>query len=113
TLSAIATLTLATTAPTVKAQTTAVNPTASGNASSYINQLQPFNLVYLAYQGYFEAQGIPSNSALIMAHQNGHLSAKTLVQSAVQANRLSPQVLTDKDYLNAVEVQLNGITNIH
>nr|MBA3924403.1 hypothetical protein [Nostocaceae cyanobacterium] len=72
-------------------------------------QLTPFKLVYLAYQGHFRAQGIPSYAALISAHEFGTISAKDLVWSAFKTNLLSEQTLADLGYLSAVEDQLRAL----
>ncbi|OUL22148.1 hypothetical protein BV378_25575 [Nostoc sp. RF31YmG] len=94
-------------APAVNAQTlsqpqlTTFNASVTNKAST--SQLTPFDLVYLAYRGYFRAQDIPSNNSLILAYQLGRISAKDVVQSAVKTNRLPEQTLADKSYLRAVE----------
>ena len=95
----------AATAPDVKAESTALNP-AVANTSSTV-QLKPFNLVYLAYQGYFRREGIPSYASLITAYRTGQISALDIIQSAVNANRLPSEVLTNRAYISAVETQLN------
>ncbi len=100
-------------APALRAQTTAVNPTTLGSTPNYINQTTPFNLAYLAYRGYFKEQGIPSYDALIMAYRTGQISVEDIVQSAVKANRVSDRVLTDQNYLNAVEALLDDIQSEH
>ncbi|MEH1836470.1 MAG: hypothetical protein V7L29_31560 [Nostoc sp.] len=82
--------------------------TNSANAS----YLQPFNTTFLAYQGYFKEQGIPSGGALISEFQIGKLTAKDVVQAAVKANKLPAQVLDDRSYLYAVESQLTSLSNI-
>ncbi|MCC5644672.1 hypothetical protein LC607_17350 [Nostoc sp. CHAB 5824] len=81
--------------------------TDSQNAS----YLQPFNTAFLAYQGDFKEQGIPSGSALIFEYQIGNLTAKDVVQAAVRANKLPAQVLNDPSYVNAVESQLTSLDN--
>lgn len=91
--------------PAVKAETTALNPAVAGNTS--LHQTRPFNLVYLAYQGYFRDQGIPSYSALIAAYRSGKISALDLVEAAVKTNRVPSSVLQDRGYISAVETQLD------
>ncbi|MBV9386558.1 MAG: hypothetical protein JOZ78_09045 [Chroococcidiopsidaceae cyanobacterium CP_BM_ER_R8_30] len=79
----------------------------SATTSSFSRQyLTPFKLVHLAYQGYFKDQGIPGYSALVMAHEDGKVSAEDLVVSAVKANRLSAQLLRDQEYFSAVDTEL-------
>ncbi|MEH2393478.1 MAG: hypothetical protein V7K21_18080 [Nostoc sp.] len=75
--------------------------------------LKPFNTTFLAYQGYFKEQGIPSGGALVSEFQIGKVTAKDVVQAAVKANKLPAQVLNDKSYLNAVESQLTSLSNIN
>ena len=97
----------ATTAPVVQAQTTAVvTPTIKNRAY----QLQPFNLVNLAYQGQLRQYGIPSYAALIAAYNSGRIDAATLVQQAVKANRVPAPVLADQRYLNAVDRSLQSLS---
>jgi hypothetical protein len=93
-------------APAVKAQMSALNPQMNSHP---ITEVQPFNLVYLGYQGYFQEQGIPSNGAFIAAVHSGRVNPKKLVQIAIERGRLSPETLNDRGYLNAVESQLQGL----
>jgi hypothetical protein len=82
-----------------------------GQINTNASYLQPFNTAFLAYQGGFKQQGIPSGSALILEYQIGNLTAKDVVQAAVRANKLPAQVLNDAGYLNAVESQLTSFSN--
>lgn len=79
--------------------------------SDYTNPITPYNLVSLAYRGYFQQQGIPSYVALVSAHQMGTISAQELVEAGVNANKLSSQFLTDKNYLSAVEFALSNLAS--
>lgn len=97
----------AATAPTLRAETAAFNPTASTTTNT--SQLNPFNLVHLAYRGYFRDQGIPGYIAFLSAYETGKISSKDLVQSAVKKNKLSSQVLDDQGYLRAVEAHLERL----
>lgn len=97
----------AATAPTLRAETAAVNPTT--NSTATISQLNPFNLVHLAYRGYFRDQGIPGYIAFLSAYETGKISSKDLVQSAVKKNKLSSKVLDDRGYLRAVEAHLERL----
>lgn len=101
----------AVTAPTVRAETTALNPTRLNSTSTA--QLTPFNLATLAHRGYFQQQGIPSHLAFSAAYHLGQIRAVDIVQAAVKANRLSTDFLTDQEYLTAVEAQLRQLENIH
>jgi hypothetical protein len=102
--------------PAVRAEPPSENPYPSGSPvlntpSSSQQETEPFNLVGLAYQGYFEDQGIPSAQTLITAYRSGDISAEDVVKGAIQANRLSPEVLKDAEYIGAVDNQLNALSN--
>lgn len=73
-------------------------------------KIAPFNLVGLAYQGFFEEQGIPSAEALFSAYRRGEISAEDVVKGAIQANRLSSELLKDSNYISAVNSQLEALT---
>jgi hypothetical protein len=94
-------------APSVKAESMAVNAADAG--TSIARKTTPFNLVHLAQRGYFAPQGIPSYGTLLSAYRSGQISARDLVKSAVDANRIPPEVLNDRGYINAVESQLEGL----
>ncbi|MBD2181178.1 hypothetical protein H6S82_28695 [Planktothrix sp. FACHB-1355] len=97
-------------APAVRAESPTDNPASSSSTPTVPSfELQPFNLVYMAYQGYFEEQGIPSAQGLISAYRTGTVDAEDIVESAVKANRLPSSVMADDDYLNAVELQLRSL----
>jgi hypothetical protein len=85
----------------------ALNPTMTSNPSS---QITPFDLAFLAYRGYLQAEGIPSGQLLVTQIQVGNVSAETVVQAAIKAHRLSEQMLTDQGYLHALEGQLNAFS---
>lgn len=69
----------------------------------------PFNLVFLAFQGFFETEGIPSSMSLVSAYRNNKVTALDLVKIAVSMNRLPENTLTDQRYLNAVDSQLQAL----
>lgn len=109
-ISGLSVLLLATvTAPAVSAKDKDTALSTANLNSINKNQLTPFDFVSLAYQGGFKAQGIPSSGALLAAYQIGQVSAESLVKKAVAANILSPAVLNDQGYLNAVNNQLNNL----
>jgi hypothetical protein len=83
------------------------NPGVTSNPSS---QITPFDLAFLAYRGYLQAEGIPSGQLLVTQIQVGNVSAETVVQAAIKAHRLSEQMLTDQGYLHALEGQLNAFS---
>jgi hypothetical protein len=95
----------------VHAQTTVstVSPNPS-MASQLANQLSPFDLVSLAYQGYLKDQGIPEAGALISAIASGKITAQDMIQGAVKANRLPAPMLSNQSYRYHLEGQLRGLT---
>ena len=68
-----------------------------------IIEITPFDLVTGAYQGRFEAQGIPSNAVFLARIRSNKISAEDLVKGAISAGRLSENTLSDQSYLNSVE----------
>ncbi|MEH2053951.1 hypothetical protein [Nostoc sp.] len=87
---------------------TSLNPYAANQHRA--NQIRPFNLATLAYQGYLKDQGIPSNGALMAAIASGTITAQDIIQAAVKANRLPEQALSDQDYRHNLENQLQEFT---
>jgi hypothetical protein len=87
---------------------TSLNPYVANQSST--NQLSPFNLAYLAYQGYLKAEGIPSTGGLVDALVSGTITAQDVMQAAVKANRLPAQTLNDRSYRFALEGQLQDFT---
>lgn len=108
-LAGLSALLLVSATPAVQAQTTVEAMPA--NADTIGMAVTPFNLVFLAYQGFFEQQGIPKFNGLINRYQSGQVSAVDLVKVAVSMRRLSPETLNNKGYLAAVERQLNSLYN--
>ncbi|MGF1992417.1 MAG: hypothetical protein RMY62_031740 [Nostoc sp. ZfuVER08] len=80
----------------------------NNNNGSY---LQPFNIVFLAYQGYLEGQGIPSMGTLLYQYQIGKVTAKDVVEAGIKAKKLPAEVINDEYYLSAVELQLSSLGN--
>lgn len=87
----------------------AINSNNLSRNSTFVNYLQPFNLVNFAYQGGLKQHGIPSGEALVFETQNRNIIAKDLVKAAVNANKLPSQVLNDQNYLSAVNLQLKAL----
>jgi hypothetical protein len=98
-------------APTLHAQTPSDNSSSypAADSPNSDDKLTPFTLVRLAYQGFLKDQDIPSGEGLLDAYQNRDISAKKLVESAIQAKRLPPEALNDSDYLAAVDTQLSAL----
>ena len=79
--------------------------------SSYdVRRTEAFNLVSSAYRGDFEDQGVNSYAVLVTDYESGELSAEDLVNAAVDAGELSPFALEDDSYIEAVDSQLNALT---
>jgi hypothetical protein len=68
-------------------------------------------LVSSAYRGYFEDQGINSYAVLVSNYQSGELTAENLIQAAIESGELSPMTMEDTSYIEAVDSQLNALTN--
>ncbi|MBD0345192.1 MAG: hypothetical protein ICV63_10295 [Coleofasciculus sp. Co-bin14] len=98
-------------APALQAQSPSDNPSSYPAADPPISndKLTPFTLVRLAYQGFLKDQGIPSGEGLLDAYQNRDISAKKLIESAIQAKRLPAEALNDSDYLVDVDSQLSAL----
>ncbi|MBD2597621.1 hypothetical protein H6G74_25330 [Nostoc spongiaeforme FACHB-130] len=89
--------------------TTSVNSYMSPSNVANSHVMQPFNLVYLAYQGNLESQGIPSGNTLIFQHQHGNVKAEDVVKAAVNAKKIPNQFLYNPSYLSEVDVQLASL----
>jgi len=68
--------------------------------------ITPFELVSRAYQGDYRLQGIPGFGSFISDSNSGRITAKTLVQAAIDAKELSPEMTTDSSYLSDIEQHL-------
>ncbi|XWK91692.1 MAG: hypothetical protein U7127_30705 (plasmid) [Phormidium sp.] len=95
--------------PVAQAQTQAINLETYRITGNPVYQITPFELVSMAEQGYFQEQGIPGYLELVSAHRMGKLRAEQLVEAAIRANKLSPQIASDKGYLSAVEAHLQRL----
>ncbi|WP_055073524.1 hypothetical protein [Pseudanabaena sp. 'Roaring Creek'] len=95
-------------APSVKAADDAM-PMPSVEVTMKIT-LTPFNLAYLAHQGYFKDQGIPDSGELMRGFIDGSITAKQIVKAAVDSNRLPAAFLQNESYISAVKVQLYSLT---
>ena len=68
--------------------------------------ITPFELVSRAYQGDYHLQGIPGFGSFISESHTGRVTAKVLVQAAIDAKELSSEMITDRSYLSGVEQHL-------
>ncbi len=71
----------------------------------------PFNLVFLAYQGFFAGEDIPSGSALVRAYRAGEVNATDLTKVAIGMNRLPESSLQDEYFLAQVQSQLRALAS--
>jgi hypothetical protein len=74
-------------------------------------QITPFELVSRAYQGEYRTQGIPGFGSFQSAISSKRITAKDLVEAAIDAKQLLPGDQTDRGYLNAIEQQLSVAQN--
>ncbi|MGV0026567.1 hypothetical protein [Phormidesmis priestleyi] len=72
------------------------------------NTLTPFELVFGAYQGHFQNQGIPNGTTLVFDYQMGRLSAQEFVEQAIKTNLISSGLNTT-GYVNAVDSLLRNL----
>ncbi|MGK7932369.1 MAG: hypothetical protein AB4041_13190 [Microcystaceae cyanobacterium] len=107
TLTVLSSLVLGSMAAPVLAESVAFNPNTNTRQSTH--QTQPFNLVGIAYQGFFAEQGIPSAKSLIIAVNSGKVTAESLVSAAIAQGHLSPDTINDRSYLSVVERKLDGL----
>jgi hypothetical protein len=94
-------------APAAFAQATSEAP--PENAETLGMAVTPFNLVFLAYQGFFENEGIPKFNRLITEHQAGRVTSEDLVEVAINMRRLPADTINNRGYLSAVERQLESL----
>ena len=73
--------------------------------------LSPVNLVSHGRGGTFSEQGIPGYIRFSLAIKSGKINAESLVNSAIEAGRLSSEVLNDSNYLSNVQFELSQIDN--
>jgi hypothetical protein len=83
------------------ATTTSINTDSS--------KITPFELVSLDYQGSYKTQGIDGFASFPNASSGKIITAKELVNAAIEAHQLPAVTQTDRDYLNAVDIQLLGL----
>jgi hypothetical protein len=72
--------------------------------------LTPFNLAYLAHEGYFEDQGLPGFNLLMTDYRSGKVTALKIVQKAVTAKILPTSFLKNQAYIDALDTQLYSLS---
>ena len=73
--------------------------------------LSPVNLVSHGRGGTFSEQGIPGYIRFSLAIKSGKINAESLVNAAIEAGRLSSEVLNDSNYLSNVQFELSQVDN--
>ncbi|MGG6264932.1 hypothetical protein ACQ4M3_02555 [Leptolyngbya sp. AN03gr2] len=68
--------------------------------------LTPYNVVNLAYQGYFREQGLRGYGVFTDGCNQGTLTANDVVRAAIRANRLPESILSDRGFMNAVDANM-------
>lgn len=102
-------LLLCASAPSVSAKPAAINSRTAGTTSLFAEQTTPFNLVHLAYRGYFRDRGISGYDAFLSAIRAGRIDAEEIIGVAIAANRLPEATLLDRSYISSVESQLKAL----
>jgi hypothetical protein len=74
-------------------------------------ETKPFELAYLAYQGYFSDQGISGYENLLSNYRRGTVSGMDIVEAAVTQGRISPERMEDSVYVSQVDALLRRIEN--
>ena len=98
--------------PAVNAQVATDSTTRNNPYTQQLDQqITPFDLVEGAYQGLLQEQGIPTYDTLISEYVEGKVTPEKIVRAAIQANRLQPTALQDKEYLNAVRAYLDDLSH--
>lgn len=76
-------------------------------------QITPNALVTMARRGKLKAQGIPGGMQLTFEYVLGRVNAEKIVRSAIDEQLMSPDVVNDLSYLNAVKLQLQARLRSH
>jgi len=74
--------------------------------NSITRSISPNDLVSLAYRGAFRDRGIPGYTAIAHAYTAHQVTARDLVQVAIDAKKLPSKTLSDPGYLNVVDTKL-------
>lgn len=75
-------------------------------ASASNSRISPYDVIFLAYQGYFREQGIRGYGAFVEGCYQGQIKAKQIVEAAIKANRLPPDTINDSAYIQAIDANL-------
>ena len=83
-----------------------ITTTTTATTTSSDRRVKPVGLVFLAYRGYLEDQGVPSYGNFIKKYKSQQFGAQDLVQAAINEGRLSSDALNDQQYIDDVDVQI-------
>ncbi|BAU10397.1 hypothetical protein LEP3755_08810 [Leptolyngbya sp. NIES-3755] len=70
--------------------------------------MSPYNVVFMAYQGYFREQGLRGYGAFADGCNQGTLTATDVVKAAIQANRLPESILNDRGFMSAIDANMKS-----
>lgn len=79
------------------------------NNPNRINKIAPVHLVQIGYQGFLSEQGVSSGAKFVADVNRGDITPETLVRSAIEKGRLSPETLNDSTYLNIIQSELDDL----
>ncbi|WP_051158647.1 hypothetical protein [Nodosilinea nodulosa] len=109
-LAGLASLMVVATAPMVAhAQTPAPSAPGGTTTVALTQNLTPFQLVNLAYEGGLQDQGIPSYGQFENAYAQNKVDAHSLVAAAIQGRYVPANTAQDGGYLNGVRLQLRSV----
>ena len=85
-----------------------IDAEASESSSAAGYSVTPRQLISLARQGRFKAQGIPSHDNFRNAVRTEKVTATELIESAIANNRLPESVRGDREYFDTVTSHLKS-----
>ncbi|MBW4419972.1 MAG: hypothetical protein KME13_12185 [Myxacorys californica WJT36-NPBG1] len=95
--------------PMARAESTIANFTAGSNSA--IPSMTPYDVVFLAYQGYFRNQGLRGYGAFADGCNQGKLTAQDVVEAAIKANQLPRTIVNNRGFMNAVDANMKAFKN--
>ncbi|MBW4542449.1 MAG: hypothetical protein KME43_25435 [Myxacorys chilensis ATA2-1-KO14] len=95
--------------PMARSESTIANLTAGSNSA--IPSMTPYDVVFLAYQGYFRNQGLRGYGAFADGCNQGKLTAQDVVEAAIKANQLPKTIVNNRGFMNAVDANMKAFKN--
>lgn len=80
--------------------------------TGHVGNANPSQIVTLAERGYFKNQGIPSGNRLSSSYEFRQLTAKQVVQAAINDRRIPASTLEDASFIAAVDAQLHRLSSM-